>query len=78
MRRGETLGALLKRAGGVTAFGHANGSVFARESLRRQEADRLVYIKEQLQEEIATMSLRRQTGNLAARGAPRRQRFPSW
>ena len=69
VRRGETLGALLKRAGGVTAFGYANGSVFARESLRRQEADRLVYIKEQLQEEIATMSLRRQTGNLAARSS---------
>ena len=69
VRRGETLGALLKRAGGVTAFGYANGSVFARESLRRQEADRLVYIKEQLQEEIATMSLRRQTGNLGTRSS---------
>lgn len=67
VRRGETLGNLLKRAGGITEFGYANGSVFARESLRRQEADRLAYIKEQLQEEIATMTLRRQTGSLGAR-----------
>ncbi|GAB3215010.1 SLBB domain-containing protein [Pseudaeromonas pectinilytica] len=67
VRRGETLGNLLKRAGGLTEFGYANGSVFARESLRRQEADRLAYIKEQLQEEIATMTLRRQTGSLGAR-----------
>ena len=67
VRRGESLGELLKRAGGITAFGNANGGVFARESLRRQEADRLNYIKEQLQQEIATMSLRRQTGSLGAR-----------
>lgn len=69
VRRGETLGNLLKRAGGITEFGYANGSVFARESLRRQEADRLAYIKEQLQEEIATMTLRRQTGSLGARSS---------
>lgn len=69
VRRGETLGELLKRAGGVTEYGYANGGIFARESLRRQEADRMVYIKEQLQEEIATMTLRRQTGNLGVRSA---------
>jgi len=67
VRRGESLGELIKRAGGITAYGNANGGVFARESLRRQEADRLSYIKEQLQQEIATMSLRRQTGSLGAR-----------
>jgi polysaccharide biosynthesis/export protein len=69
VRRGEKMSDLLKRAGGVTQFGNANGSVFARESLRRQEADRLTYIKEQLQQEIATMSLRRQTGNLGVRSS---------
>lgn len=68
VRRGETLGQLLQRAGGVTQFGYANGGVFARESLRRQEADRLTYIKQQLQQEIATMTLRRQT-TMAARAA---------
>lgn len=69
VRRGESLGELIKRAGGITAYGNANGGVFARESLRRQEADRLTYIKEQLQQEIATMSLRRQTGNLGVRAS---------
>ena len=69
VRRGESLGELVKRAGGITAYGNANGGVFARESLRRQEADRLSYIKEQLQQEIATMSLRRQTGSLGVRSS---------
>lgn len=61
IRRGETLHQLIQRAGGLTRYANPNGSVFAREALRKQEADRLVYLKEQLQQEISTLALRRQS-----------------
>jgi polysaccharide biosynthesis/export protein len=69
VQRGETIASLIQRAGGLTEFANAKGAVFARESLRKQEAERLVFMKEQLQQEISTMSLRRQAGNAASRSA---------
>lgn len=67
VQRGETIASLIQRAGGLTEFANAKGAVFARESLRKQEAERLVYMKEQLQQEISTLSLRRQAGSVATR-----------
>ncbi len=69
VQRGETIASLIQRAGGLTEFANAKGAVFARESLRKQEAERLVYMKEQLQQEISTLSLRRQAGNVASRAS---------
>ena len=69
VQRGETIANLIQRAGGLTEFANAKGAVFARESLRKQEAERLMYMKEQLQQEISTLSLRRQAGNVASRAA---------
>ncbi|HHF2871638.1 SLBB domain-containing protein [Vibrio diabolicus] len=37
VRLGETLGELLKRAGGLTEFAHPQGAIFTREALRLQE-----------------------------------------
>lgn len=70
VRRGETIGSLLQRAGGLTDYANAKGVIFARESLRKQEADRLKYIKEQLRQEISTLALRRQTNNASYRTSP--------
>ncbi|GAA4496474.1 SLBB domain-containing protein [Pseudaeromonas paramecii] len=70
VRRGETIGTLLQRAGGLTDYANAKGVIFARESLRKQEADRLKYIKEQLRQEISTLALRRQTSNATYRTSP--------
>lgn len=67
VQRGETIARLIQRAGGLTEFANAKGAVFARESLRKQEAERLIYMKEQLQQEISTLALRRQAGNAAIR-----------
>ena len=67
VQRGDTIGNLIKRAGGLTEFANPKGVVFAREFLRKQEQERLVFLREQLQEAIATMTLRRQTGTLGAR-----------
>ncbi len=59
VRRGETLNQLLKRAGGLTPFANPNGAIFARESLRKQEQERLKRLSEQLRAEIAAISIRR-------------------
>ncbi len=37
VRQGETMGELLKRAGGLTEFAHPQGAIFTREALRLQE-----------------------------------------
>lgn len=60
MRRGEGLYNLLQRVGGLTDYANAKGSIFAREELRKQEAQRLTYLRTQLKQEISTLALRRQ------------------
>ncbi|MBU2415534.1 MAG: SLBB domain-containing protein [Gammaproteobacteria bacterium] len=59
-RRGETLKDVVERAGGFTEFAYPSGAVFSRDSLKRQEAERLKFINAQLKQEISAMSLRRQ------------------
>ena len=59
VRRGETLSQLLRRVGGLTPFANPSGAIFARESLRKQEQERLKRLGEQLRAEIAAMSIRR-------------------
>ncbi|MGL5948825.1 MAG: SLBB domain-containing protein, partial [Aeromonas sp.] len=61
VRRGETLHDLLARVGGITAYANPNGTVFAREQLRKQEEERINAMREELKQEIATMTLRRQS-----------------
>lgn len=61
VRRGESLHDLIQRVGGITPYANPNGTVFARESLRKQEADRIALLRDELKQEIATMTLRRQS-----------------
>lgn len=61
VRRGESLHDLIERVGGITAYANPNGAVFARKALRQQEAERLVMLRDELRQEIATMTLRRQS-----------------
>ncbi|RNF48783.1 sugar transporter [Marinomonas hwangdonensis] len=64
-QRGETLKDLIERAGGFTEFAYPEGAVLSRDRLKRQEAERLKQINNQLKQEISNMALRRQ-GSAAA------------
>lgn len=61
MKRGEGLYNLLQRVGGLTAYANPKGTIFAREELRKQEEQRLSYLRTQLKQEISTLALRRQS-----------------
>ncbi|MCF5846466.1 SLBB domain-containing protein [Aeromonas veronii] len=61
VRRGESLQELIQRVGGITAYANPNGTVFAREALRKQEEERIALLRDELKQEIATMTLRRQS-----------------
>lgn len=52
---------LIQRVGGITPYANPNGAVFAREALRKQEAERISLLRDELKQEIATMTLRRQS-----------------
>jgi polysaccharide export outer membrane protein len=57
IRRGETLSMLLKRAGGVTKFANPDAAVFMRAELRAREQEQLNLMRQQMQEELASLAL---------------------
>ncbi|QCP03335.1 sugar transporter [Salinivibrio kushneri] len=61
--RGETIQDVIERAGGLTEFAYPKGAVFSRERLKRQEEERLKMLNRQLQREISSLALRRQTSS---------------
>ncbi|GAC19795.1 polysaccharide biosynthesis/export family protein [Paraglaciecola arctica] len=62
IRRGETLADLVKRVGGLTEFGDPDSVIFTRETLREQERKNLRALGQELRKQIASESLRRQSG----------------
>ncbi|NRF63972.1 polysaccharide biosynthesis/export family protein [Vibrio coralliilyticus] len=69
-QRGETIQDLIERAGGLTEFAYAQGAVFSRESLRRQEEERLKLLNLQLKQEIGNLALRRQNSSATYTTSP--------
>lgn len=57
IRRGETLHALLERAGGLTSDAFPEGSVFMREDLRKLEQEQLDRLAERMRADLATLAL---------------------
>ncbi|MBF4302243.1 SLBB domain-containing protein, partial [Vibrio anguillarum] len=68
--RGETLSDVIARAGGFTRFAYPAGAVFSRESLKRQEQERLKLLNVQLKQEIASLALRRQSSSASYTTSP--------
>ena len=62
-RRGETINDIITRAGGLTEYAYAEGAIFSRDSLRKQEAERMKLLNRQLRQEIASLTLRRQSSS---------------
>ena len=55
--RGDTITALLKRAGGLTEYAEPAATVFLRESLRLREQEQLDRFKKQLERDVTSLSL---------------------
>lgn len=62
IQRGEKLSDIVKRVGGLTSFGDPQAVVFTRDSLKIQEKENLRKLAEELRKQIASESLRRQSG----------------
>lgn len=65
IRRGETMGDIIKRAGGLTDYAFPRGAVFTRTDLRAAERKRLQELAQQLRREIASNAIT-DTGNTIA------------
>lgn len=57
VRRGEKLSDLIVRAGGLTDYAYANGTVFTREEVRQRERERIDGLVRTLRQEMASISL---------------------
>jgi len=57
IHHGETLSAVLHRAGGLTDLAFAEGTVFIREELKKREKDQLEILANRLQSDLAALSL---------------------
>ena len=57
IRRGETLGEILERAGGLTAEAFPQGAIFLRESLREREQEQIEVLARRLESDLTSMSL---------------------
>lgn len=65
---GETLSQALARAGGLTEFAFAGGSVFLREDLRERERAQLARLADRIETDLATMTLQSSRVEAATRG----------
>jgi protein involved in polysaccharide export with SLBB domain len=68
IRRGETLKSVLNRAGGLTQFAFAEGSVFTRAELRRREQEQLDMLADRMQRDVALLALQSAAANQAGAG----------
>ena len=79
IRRGETLKSVLDRAGGLTAYAFAEGSVFTRDELRRREQEQLDVLADRMQRDVALLALQSAGGQPAGRRhSPVRRSVAAW
>ncbi len=57
IQRGETLAAVIKRAGGLTDLAFAEGVVFTRRELREREARQIAALADRLEKDLAALAL---------------------
>jgi protein involved in polysaccharide export with SLBB domain len=57
IRRGETLAALIERAGGLTEQAFPEGAVFTREALKAREAQQIAALAERLERDLALLAV---------------------
>ena len=57
IRRGESLGSVLDRAGGLTEFAFPEGAIFLREELREREKEQFEMLSRRLESDLISLSL---------------------
>jgi len=57
IRRGETLKSVIARAGGLTKYSFAEGSVFTREELRKREQQQVDMLADRMQRDLTILAL---------------------
>jgi protein involved in polysaccharide export with SLBB domain len=55
--RGETMRALIARAGGLTSLGYPRGSIFTREYLKERERQQIAALTDRMQKDLGTLAL---------------------
>ncbi|WP_051680355.1 SLBB domain-containing protein [Vibrio rhizosphaerae] len=70
INQGETISDLVQRAGGLSQFAYPQGAVFSREVLRLQEEQRMKMVTNNLRQEIASLTLRRQSSAATYTSSP--------
>lgn len=68
--KGETIADLVARAGGLTKYAYPQAAIFSREVLRIQEAQRKQMLANNLKQEIASLTLRRQSSSAQYTSTP--------
>ena len=68
IRRGETMRSVIARAGGLTDYAFAEGSVFTREELREREQKQLDLLASRVQNDLGTLALQAAAANQAGAG----------
>jgi polysaccharide biosynthesis/export protein len=68
IKRGETLKSLLARAGGLTEYAFAEGSVFTRDELKEREQKQLDLLATRLQNDLVTLALQGAAANQSQAG----------
>ena len=66
IRRNETLGELLKRAGGLTDEAFPEGAIFLRESLKEREQEQIEGLAQRIQADLTSLSLEQGNPDSAA------------
>ncbi len=70
IREGDTLSGVVKRAGGLTEYANADGSIFMRVALREKEQKNLDDLRQRLQSELAAIDLEKMTDGEAGSASP--------
>jgi protein involved in polysaccharide export with SLBB domain len=68
IRRGETLSSVIQRAGGLTEYAFAEGSVFTRDELKQNEQKQLDTFAARLQNDLVVLALQGAAANQAQAG----------
>jgi protein involved in polysaccharide export with SLBB domain len=68
IKRGETLKAVIARAGGLTEYAFAEGSVFTRQELKDREQKQLDVLASRVQNDLVTLALQGAAANQAQAG----------
>lgn len=67
-KNGETLRSVIGRAGGLTEYAFAEGSVFTRAGLKKQEQEQIDLLSQRMQTDLATMALQGAAAGLPGAG----------